>query len=71
MRLLVNDQGEVVDREALPMGRARLKAAWETVRGWTFRPAHWGNLPIASYFDVDVPVSAPPVTRAAANTGSR
>lgn len=69
MRLLVNDQGQVL--EALPLGSALFEAACETLRGWTFRPAHWGSLPIASYLIVDVPVSAPSVTRAAANSASR
>ena len=71
MRLLVNDQGEVDDLEISPMGRARFEAAREILRGWTFRPAHWGTLPIASYLDVDVPVGAPSVVRTAANSGSR
>jgi hypothetical protein len=71
MRLLVNDQGQVVDMEVSPMGRAQFEAARETLQGWTFRPAHWGSLPIASYLEVDVPVSALPIARAAANSGSR
>jgi TonB family protein len=71
MRLLVNDQGQVVDRDVPPVGSAQFEAACETLRGWTFRPAHWGNLPIASYFEVDVPVSTPIVARVAAITGSR
>lgn len=65
MRLLVNDQGEVVDREVSPTGKAQVEAARETLQGWTFRPAHWGTLPIASYLEVDVPVSAPSIVRAA------
>jgi len=71
MRLLVNDQGQVVDRDVAPAGSAQFEAACETLRGWTFRPAHWGNLPIASYFEVDVPVDTPTVARAAALSGSR
>jgi len=67
MRLLVNDQGEVDDIEVSPIGEPEFEAARETVQGWTFRPAHWGNLPVASYFDVEVPVSAPSISRAAAN----
>ena len=58
MRLLVNDQGQVIDMDISPMGRARFEAARETLRGWIFRPAHWGSLPVASYLDVDVPVGA-------------
>ena len=71
MRLLVNDQGQVVDREVSPMGSGRFEAACETLRGWTFRPAHWGSLPIASYLTVDVPVSMASVSRIAANPDSR
>ena len=70
MRLLVNDQGQVVDMETSTEDVARDDAAREALRGWTFRPAHWGSLPIASYLDVDVPVSAQSVTRAAANSVS-
>lgn len=66
MRLLVNEQGEVDDMETSPTGKAQFEAARETLRGWTFRPAHWGTLPIASYLEVDVPISTPPVARAAA-----
>jgi len=64
LRLLVNDQGEVDDLEISPMGRDQCEAARETIRGWTFHPAHWGTLPIASYLDVDVPVSAPSLAQA-------
>jgi hypothetical protein len=71
MRLLVNDQGQVVDMDVPPTGRAQFAAARETLQGWTFRPAHWGSLPIASYLDVDVPVSAPSIARAAASSGGR
>jgi TonB family protein len=71
MRLLVNDQGQVVDMEVPSMGKAQFEAACETLRGWTFHPAHWGTLPIASYLEVDVPISAPSITRAAANSAGR
>ncbi|HMD84749.1 MAG TPA: TonB family protein [Terriglobia bacterium] len=66
MRLLVNDQGQVVDCVWAPGGEAQFESACGTLRRWTFRPAHWGNLPIASYLDVDVPVSASSVARATA-----
>ncbi|MGD0222883.1 MAG: TonB family protein [Terriglobia bacterium] len=70
MRLLVNDQGQVVDMEASSTDVARDDAARKTLRGWTFRPAQWGTLPIASYLDVDVPVSVQSITREAANSVS-
>jgi hypothetical protein len=71
MRVLVNDQGQVVDMDLPLTGRAQFEAARETVQGWTFRPAHWGSLPIASYLDVDVPVSTPSIAQTAANPGGR
>lgn len=68
MRLLVNDQGQVVDRQFGRVGRVQLAAARETLRGWTFHPAHWGTLPIAAYLDVDVPVSASSLAKAIINS---
>jgi TonB family protein len=70
MRLLVNDQGQVIDSDVSSPGKGQSEAARETLRGWTFRPAYWGNLPIASYLEVDVPMSAASMARAAANSGS-
>lgn len=70
MRLLVDDQGKVVDMDAAPTDPVRDGAARETLRDWTFRPAHWGSLPIAAYLDVDVPISPESVTRSAANSVS-
>lgn len=67
LRLLVNDQGQIVDMGAAPTEKSRFDAAREILRGWTFRPAHWGTLPIASYLEIDVPVDTSPVTRAAAD----
>lgn len=67
MRVLVNDEGQVVDMGVSPTDKARFEAACETLRGWSFRPARWGTLPIASYLDINVPVVPPPVIRSAAN----
>jgi TonB family protein len=67
MRLLVNDEGQVIDKDSTEMDKAQFKAACENLRGWTFAPARWGTMPVASYLNVDVPVVPPPVTRAAAN----
>jgi TonB family protein len=71
LRLLVNDQGQVVDMEGAPTDRAQFAAARDTLQGWTFRPARWGALPIASYLDVDVPVRASSIASAAANAVGR
>lgn len=65
MRVLINDQGEVVDMDISPNGKARIAAAREALRRWIFRPAHWGSLPIASYLDVNVPVSETDIARGA------
>jgi TonB family protein len=65
LRLLVNDQGQVVDTDAARLDRAQFKAVYENLRRWTFHPAHWGTLPIASYLNVDVPLGEPPAARAA------
>lgn len=56
LRLLLDDRGQMIDSGPLPSSRGDLQAAYEEVQGWTFRPAHWGNVPIPSYLDVDVPV---------------
>lgn len=71
MRVLVNDQGQVVDMGVPPTNKARFETACEILRRWTFHPAHWGALPIASYLNVDIPIGAPPVTQAAAGAISR
>jgi TonB family protein len=68
MRLLVNDDGEVVDRQTFDTENPRFKAACETLRSWKFSAARWGTLPIASYLDVNVPVHSSPVMRTAAIT---
>jgi TonB family protein len=67
MRLLVNDQGEVDDMEIPATNEAQSEAARETLRGWRFRPAYWGTLPVASYLEVDVPIGSAPLARAAAD----
>jgi TonB family protein len=71
MRLLVDDRGQVVDRDAVPMNRAEFEAACENLRAWSFHPAYWGTMPIASYLDVDVPVDAASVARAGSNPEAR
>jgi TonB family protein len=71
MRLLVNDRGEVDDMQTTPTGKAQYEAALEALRAWTFRPAHWGTLPVASYVNVDIPVGTPPESRVAANAHCR
>jgi hypothetical protein len=71
MRVLVNDQGQVIDTEPVPGAGTNPEAAEKSLEGWTFRPAHWGSLPIPWYLDVDVPVGAAATTRAGTDPGRR
>ncbi len=58
LRVLVNAEGKAVDiGPALP-GDEKYEAACAALRSWTFHPAHWGSLPVASYVDVNVPIGA-------------
>jgi hypothetical protein len=67
-RLLVNSQGKVVDWEASCLSRAQAEAASQSILGWTFRPAHWGSLPVASYVNVEVPLSSASLERTSSNS---
>lgn len=56
LQLLVNDHGQVIDADVDPEGKIEA-AAFAALKRWSFVPAHWGTLPIASYVDVGVPVN--------------
>ena len=71
MRLLLNDQGQVIDAAPLPGAVTNLEAAEKILEGWTFRPARWGSLPIPWYFDLDVPMGTAAISRASAGPGGR
>jgi len=71
VRLLVNDQGEVVDVDAPPASEDFASATRAVLEGWTFRPARWGSLPVPSYLDVDVPVHPAASPRQAASAAIR
>jgi TonB family protein len=65
-RVLVNDQGQVDDIIIFsPMSSDQFEAARRTLKSWTFRPARWGNIAVASYLDVNIPVGPPPEETAA------
>lgn len=70
LRLLVNDQGKVVDVD-MPADQPRVELPPEALQGWTFRPAHWGNVPIASYVDVNLPLDTRSIARAGSAFGAR
>lgn len=57
IRLLLNDQGQVIDSDPSLEAVSDFTPAQKILQGWTFRPARWGSLPIPWYLDVDVPVS--------------
>lgn len=71
VRLLLDADGQVDDVESASLTGVRLEAARERLHRWKFRPARWGNLAVASYFEVDVPMGTQPLARAAATAGSR
>ena len=71
IRLLLDEKGQVIDGLTAPSSAGELDIAFEELRHWTFRPAHWGNIPVALYLDVDVPLGEPSATRTAANSESR
>lgn len=61
MRVLVGDQGHVLDAQPLSGPASGFEVAREKVEQWTFRPARWGNHPVPWYMEINVPVrSGPP-----------
>jgi TonB family protein len=65
LRVLVNEQGKAVDiGPALP-GNEKYEAACAALRSWTFHPAHWGSLSVASYVDVNVPINTSTIPQSA------
>jgi TonB family protein len=60
LRLLLDDDGQVIDSAPL-RGRVRLfRAALKSLARWTFRPARWGTIRLPWYLVVDVPVANTP-----------
>jgi TonB family protein len=56
LRVLVSDEGKAIDSQTIGGLSGYLEAAREKVKNWNFRPAHYGNLAVPWYLDVDVPV---------------
>jgi TonB family protein len=71
MHALVNDQGQVVDMKVSPADGPQVEAARDILRGWAFRPAHWGNLPVASYVEIDVPLGTRSIARVTPGSDAR
>jgi outer membrane biosynthesis protein TonB len=56
LRVLVGDDGRAMDSMLVSGSSAFLESAQESLARWKFEPAHWGNLAVPWYLDVDVPV---------------
>lgn len=64
LRVLIDDHGQVIDRDQDLAGNAQFDAACQALQKWSFRPAHWGAIAVPSYIDVNIPVSPSAVARA-------
>jgi len=71
LRVLVTSEGQALDARPVADNTPLLEEARQIVRGWTFRPAHWGALPVPWYLDVDVPVEPWPAGQTAADPDGR
>lgn len=56
LRVLVSDEGHVIDSHPVTGPPSHFEAARKTVERWAFRPARWGALPVPWYLDIDVPI---------------
>ncbi len=57
LRVLVDEDGKVMDLTPLGGRPAQVEAAEKEVESWKFRPARWGNLMVPWYVDVAVPMN--------------
>jgi len=71
LRVLVSAEGQALDARPVADNTPLLEEARQVVRGWTFRPAHWGALAVPWYLDVEVPVEPWPAGQTAADPESR
>jgi TonB family protein len=58
LRVLVNEEGRVVDAELISGQPSTFAEACQIVDRWKFRPARWGNIAIPWYVEVNVPGGA-------------
>jgi len=66
LKVLVGDDGDVIDSTLVSGPTPLFSLAERTVARWKFQPARWGNLTVPWYLDVVVPVQTEdsPVTTA-------
>lgn len=57
MRVLVGADGKVLDSMPLGATADELREARRVLAGWSFRPAHWGAMPVPWYIEVSVPIA--------------
>jgi TonB family protein len=68
LRLLLDDEGHVIDIDPLSGPPDDLNVAQRLLDHWAFRPAHWGTIAIPWYIEVEVPMADPPVHQSAADS---
>lgn len=56
MRVLVGEDGGMLDAKPMAGAARYFQLAREHVEGWRFRPARWGAVAVPWYLEVDVPV---------------
>ena len=56
LHVLVGDDGQAIDSTLLSGPIALFESAQHTVAQWRFQPAHWGNLAVPWYLDINVPI---------------
>lgn len=60
LRVLVDSKGHALDTQRVTGNESDAREAEQEITHWTFRPAHWGTLPVPWYLEVDVPVHHAP-----------
>jgi TonB family protein len=71
LRLLLGDDGQIIDSEPVKGSAAEYEAAQKSVARWTFQPARWGALRVPWYLDVDVPVVGPQIPPGSVGPGAQ
>jgi len=71
MRILVSEEGLVLDAQPLLPSANHLREARRIVASWSFRPAYWGAMAVPWYLDVEVPVETWPAAQGGTNPDGR
>ncbi len=65
LKLLLDDEGHIIDLEPLSDSTIDLDRVERILGRWSFQPAHWGNLAIPWYIEVEIPAVEPALHQAA------